>query len=121
MRKLREKFKSIFLKCLLLFFSLLAGLLLSEGVLRVTPFLRQKYNFEMFTTKFSSFQWLDNPKMSYKFRTSKLLGHEWVLNSAPGINSYGLIGDEFKSKRKMGKSVKAGFGICSGWEKFKKI
>jgi hypothetical protein len=99
MRKLPEKFKPVFSKCLILGFSLLLGLLLSEAILRITPSLRQKYSLKMFTTKFSPLQWLDNPGVSYKFKHSKLLGHQRVPNCAPDINSYGLIGDEFKRKK----------------------
>ncbi|MBL7129981.1 MAG: SGNH/GDSL hydrolase family protein [Candidatus Omnitrophica bacterium] len=83
----------------LLLISIIVALIIAEGIFYLVPPLKEKYAAELFITKFSPLQWLDNPNAYYKFRSSNLLGHERIPNSAPNINSYGLIGDEFSIKK----------------------
>lgn len=99
MNNFLKKLKRVFVYLFLFLIGIFLSLLIIEAIFYLVPPLKQKYASELFITKFSPLQWLNNPDSYYKFRPSNLLGHERIPNSAPNINSYGLIGDEFSIKK----------------------
>lgn len=83
----------------LLLVSLIIALFVTEGIFRLAPLLRQRYAYKMFVTRFSPITWLGQEDSSHIYRPSDLLGYERIPNSAPNINSYGLIGEEFSIEK----------------------
>jgi len=88
-------------KSILLFIGIIIGLFLVETIFYIVPSLGQKYSLEKFVTHSVTFNDQIN-KYSRRYRPSNLLGFEKVPNSAPKINSHGLIGPEFNVEKKEG-------------------
>ncbi len=101
-----KSYKRIIVKICLLLISLTFSLVIAELIFRL-PISNSKYSLSSFTT--------DDPRQVtlnenyYVFRPSAILGYEHIPNSvpagkrsiiAPPINSYGMVGKEYKLRKR---------------------
>ncbi len=84
--------------CIILL-GLALALILSEAIFRKYPKLNFEYRLNNFETNeprvrdLNLFDWFST------FRPSSILGYERIPYSAPGINSYGMIGEEYPLRK----------------------
>lgn len=100
-----NKIKKILFKLTAILIGLACGLLFFEVFLRLNPKLGYNYNsYKADSSKEPRLHYFNedlnrDPRHRGRYRPSSLLGYEHIPNSRPEINSYGLIGREYKLKK----------------------
>lgn len=90
--------KRLIVRLALVLFGITVGSFIGELYLRINPAYKSKYN--LFS--FKSTDNLSDVYKDIKYRPSAIYGYEFVPNSTPNINSYGLCGPEYSLKKDRG-------------------
>ena len=76
-------------------FGCACALIVAETMFRIFPQLNMQYSLDKFISDDPTTKDLNRPDWCSTFRSSSILGYERVPNSAPEVNSYGMIGKEY--------------------------
>lgn len=94
-----KKDLQVFQYFLVIFFGCLCALMISETILRLFPRLNMQYSLDRFNYDDPRIRDLNRPDWHSTFRSSPILGYERIPNSAPEVNSYGMIGKEYPLRK----------------------
>ena len=92
-------FKGFGLKLCVLLISIAVSLTCAEMVLRIFPRFGNRYRLELYKSDSPNIGTLNEPNNFVKFRPSAIVGYEIIPRSSAEVNSYGLIGREYKIKK----------------------
>lgn len=86
-------------RLILLLLGLIISLILTESVFYILPKVKAGYSLNRFSENNPVMKVLNKPDCILHYRPSSILNYERIPNSGPNINSYGMIGREYRLKK----------------------